>query len=91
VGPNPTPTAMERSWRGRYYITVRRLEGIAIRQALSLHQPRLRVAGGADINGALNITHLGASVMIPGGPPLCCLYQPGGRATASPTALALGA
>jgi len=26
----------------------------------------------------------GASVISPGGSPLCCLYQPGGRATASP-------
>lgn len=40
--------------------------------------------GDADYNGASNIAHLGRSVMTPGGPPLCCSYQPDGRATASP-------
>jgi len=39
--------------------------------------------GDADVNGARNIARLGAVLMRPGGPPLCCLYQPGGRATAS--------
>ncbi len=39
--------------------------------------------GDADYNGALNIALLGQTVMLPGGPPLCCSYQPGGRATAS--------
>jgi putative transposase len=55
--------------------------------------------GDADLNGARNIAHLGRTVMAPGGPPLCCLYQPGGRAAAntrleptgaSPQALAVG-
>ena len=40
--------------------------------------------GDADLNGTQNIALLGASVMSPGGPPLCCLYQLGGRATTSP-------
>jgi len=46
--------------------------------------------GDADYNGARNIARVGASVMCPGGPPLCCLYQPDGRATTSPGAFALG-
>ena len=40
--------------------------------------------GDADLNGARNIALVGASVMRPGGPPLCCVYQPSGRATTSP-------
>ncbi len=39
--------------------------------------------GDADLNGARNIARLGLVLMQPGGPPLCCLYQPGGRATTS--------
>jgi len=39
--------------------------------------------GDADYNGARNIARLGLVLMQPGGPPLCCLYQPGGRATTS--------
>jgi len=46
--------------------------------------------GDADLNGARNIARLGAGLMRPGGPSLCCLYQPGGRATTSPGASALG-
>lgn len=46
--------------------------------------------GDADVNGARNIALLGAHVICPGGPLLCCSYQPGGRATTSPRAVALG-
>ncbi len=41
-------------------------------------------SGDADCNGALNIALLGAAVTSPGGPALCCLYQPDARATESP-------
>ncbi len=41
-------------------------------------------AGDADYNGARNIALLGAAVTSPGGPALCCLYQPDARATESP-------
>jgi putative transposase len=41
-------------------------------------------AGDADYNGALNIALLGMAVTHPGGPALCCLYQPDARATESP-------
>jgi len=40
--------------------------------------------GGADYNGARNIARLGLVLMQPGGPSVCCLYQPAGRATTSP-------
>jgi len=40
--------------------------------------------GDADYNGAFNIALLGASVTRPGGPALCCLYQPDARAAESP-------
>ncbi len=40
--------------------------------------------GDADENGARNIARLGAIVLRPGGPALCCSYQPDARATASP-------
>ncbi len=43
--------------------------------------------GDADLNGARNIARLGAVLMRPGGPALCCLYQPDARATTSPRAL----
>ncbi len=43
-----------------------------------------RWCGDADYNGARNIALLGYSVTVPGGPPLCCLDQPGGRAAESP-------
>jgi len=46
--------------------------------------------GDADVNGARNIARLGAVLVRPGGPALCCLYQPDARATTSPGALALG-
>ncbi|MDQ2830364.1 MAG: transposase [Chloroflexota bacterium] len=45
--------------------------------------------GDADVNGAQNIALLGRSVITPGGPALCCLYQPDARATTSPGAVAL--
>ncbi len=40
--------------------------------------------GDADYNAALVIALLGASVVSPRGPWLCCLYQPGRRAPESP-------
>ncbi len=40
--------------------------------------------GDADDNGARNIARLGAVLMRPGGPALCCLYRPDARATTSP-------
>jgi len=43
-----------------------------------------RWSGDADYNGARNIALLGAAVTSPGGPALCCLYQPDARATESP-------
>jgi len=43
-----------------------------------------RWCGDADYNGVRTIALLGASVTCPGGPPLCCSYQPGGRAAESP-------
>jgi len=51
---------------------------------------RIAGRGDADVNGARNIARLGAALMRPGGPPLCCWYQPDGRATTSPGAVALG-
>ncbi len=46
--------------------------------------PMCRWCGDADYNGALNIALLGAAVTSPGGPWLCCSYQPGRRASESP-------
>jgi len=46
--------------------------------------------GDADYNGALNIARLGVVFMHPAGPPLCCSYQPGGRARTSPRLSAVG-
>jgi len=43
-----------------------------------------RWCGDADYNGACTIALLGASVTCPGGPALCCSYQPDARATESP-------
>ena len=56
----------------------------------SCSNPACACRGDADVNGARNIARLGAVLMRPGGPALCCLYQPDARATTSPRASALG-
>jgi len=47
-------------------------------------------SGDADLNGATTIAHLGRTVRTPGGPPLCCVLQPGRQGYNKPTALAAG-
>jgi len=47
-------------------------------------------SGDADLNGACTIALVGRLVITPGGPPLCCGLQPGGRATTSPQPLGVG-